>query len=89
MNLVRWQDAILIYISVAFLYTTNYQKEKLKLKFTGLDKMAEELVDMEHISFHGCIKNVSTDGSVPHRTPAEYWQESLTTGKEYMGPCTT
>lgn len=31
---------------------------------------------MEQISFHGCIKNTSTDGSIPHRIPAEYWQES-------------
>ena len=78
-----------IHKSVAFLYTSNYQKEKLRLKFTGIDKMAEELVDMEHISLHGCIKNTYTDGIIPHRTPAEYWQESLTTVIEYMVPCTT
>ena len=53
-----------IHKSVVFLYTTNYQKEKLKLKFTGLDKMADDLVDMEHISLHGCIKNTSTDAAV-------------------------
>ena len=78
-----------IHKSVAFPHTTNYQKEKLRLKFTGIDKMAEGFVDMEHISLRGCIKNTSTDGIIPHRTPAEYWQESLTTGIEYMVPCTT
>ena len=50
----------------------------------GVDKMTEGCMT----SLHGCIKNVQNCSS-SHRRPSEYWQDSLSTEKEYPDPYRT
>ena len=48
----------------------------------GVDKMTEGWVEAGYTSLHRCIKNIQRLSS-SHRRPGEYWQDFLTTEKEY------